>query len=283
MDISTRAARRRARRLALGAVLATGALATSASAALAAPTTTVTPHANLDPDATTTVTVRGSDFTAANGISPLGIYVAQTAIVDGQVVANAARARWVQSRGPTSNETLNPDGTFETTVEVSRTLTVGDTTVDCRVTPCAISTWRAHSLPTVDALYTSTLITFGPEAPTIEKPKIGRVSAAQRIGRSRTATVAILTCGSARCQISVPKAVRVKIGRARYRVRVLAPKTARAGQRVRVRVQLTKAAARALKHRRAKVRVRVAITANGTRTAKTVTATITGVRKAAKR
>jgi hypothetical protein len=94
------------------------------------------------------------------------------------------------------------------------------------------------------------------------------------VRRKRVATVARLRCGPARCAISVPKAVKVKIAGKRYRVAVRAPKRLAAKRRAKLRVKLTRAARKALAGRRAKVKIKVVVGADGRRTAKTIRVTL---------
>lgn len=108
-----------------------------------------------------------------------------------------------------------------------------------------------------------------PRAPTAKAAK-----GAVLVPRNRVATVGTVRCGSVRCAVSVPKAVKVKIAGKRYRVTVLAPKRLAAERGGKLRVKLTRAARRALAGRRAKVKFKVAVVADGRRTATTITSTL---------
>jgi len=237
------------------------------------PAAEVSPVTNLNRDGATTVTVRGSNFQT-------GTYVSVTAVVDGQLLADQANAKWVRRGGPTPDQTINADGSFETAVSVNPTFTSGDKTVDCRVTQCAISTWRQHSNPTVDTLYTTTPIAFAAAPivdPPVEQPKGPQASVtkvkAQLLGSKLGARVGFLTCKTD-CTVKAPKSVKVKIGKKKYTATVVVPKTGKAGKRFQVRVKLTKAAAKALAGRSAKVSVKVTLTADGMQETKTVSATV---------
>lgn len=242
------------------------------------PSVEVAPTTGLNPSGPTTVTVRGANFF-------VGSYVSVTAIVDGRVLGDQANARWMRANGPTPADRLNPDGTFTTTLTVNPTFKVGDVTIDCRVTRCAISTWRQHSNPTPATLFTSTPIAFAAQpadpgdTPKAVAPTTRRMRKVQRVKRNRTVAVGIVTCGSADCRIVAPRVVRVRIAKKRYRARVLAPRTVRAGARARVRIRLTKAGMRALRGRRANVRVNLRIVSDGKRVNRAVRAKIAGPQK----
>lgn len=249
------------------------------------PVATVSPTTGLNRDAATTVTVNGSNFAT-------GTYIALTATVNGQVLtAPQDSSRWVRRGGPTPAETLNADGTFATTVSVTPTFTSGTTTVDCRVTQCAIATWRQHSNPTPATLYTTTPIAFAaapivtppvrredPQVPAPKPPAFKPVKP-QGIAKNRTAKVAILTCGGVDCKVTVPRSVTFKIGKKRYRAAVTAPESVKAGRRAEVRVKLTKAAVKALKGRTAKLKVKITVVADGKSVVKTSSVTLRGAKK----
>lgn len=231
------------------------------------PKVEVTPTSGLSGDGPTTVTIRGSDFSS-------GTYVSQAAIINGQVVTpDQGSAKWIRRGAPTPDQALNADGTFTTTLTVTPTFPIGGgQTVDCRVTQCAIVTWRQHSNPTVAALYTNTPLAFNAATQPAPDASVTKVKV-QTLGKKRVARIGFVTC-KADCAISTPKTVKVKIGKKKYKVTVLAPKSAKAGKRFQVRVKLTKAAAKALAGRRAKVAVNVKLTANGQSETKKLSATI---------
>ncbi|MBB4663592.1 hypothetical protein [Conexibacter arvalis] len=235
------------------------------------PVAEVSPTSNLNRDGASTITVRGSGF-------PTGLYVSLTAVVDGQVITDRATARSVHRGGLTPEDLLNADGSFTTSLTINPTFTSGTTTVDCRVTQCAISTWRERTNPTVESLWTSAPISFAPETVPPPPPPNGPQATVtkvkvQLLGRKRVARVGFVTC-KVDCAVKAPKAVKVKIGKKRYTAAVIAPKNAKAGKRFQVRVRLTKAGAKALAGRRAKVAVNVKVTADGKTETKKVTATV---------
>lgn len=253
------------------------------------PKAEISPATELDRDAATTVTVRGSDFST-------GLYVSQTAIVDGQVAYDQAKAKWVRRGAPTPDQTLSDAGGFETTVQVTPTFTFNGQTVDCRVTQCAISTWRQHSNPTPAALYTTAPVTFKaapivippPEErrPTPDPrstPSIKVAAKAQGIAKNGTALIAALSCkGDAACSLAAPKTVTLKIGKKSYRLTVVAPKSLKGGKSARVYVKLPKQAIAGLTGRSAKVKVKLTLKSGATTATKTATVTVKG-RKAAKK
>lgn len=107
-----------------------------------------------------------------------------------------------------------------------------------------------------------------------DPPKVSGVTKPVTLGAGRIAKIATLRCGVTRCTVSTPKAVKVKIKRKRYSVKVLAPRSLSAGGSGGLRVQLSKAARKALAGRQTTVKVAVALTADGKKTTKTIKATL---------
>lgn len=111
----------------------------------AAPTVTATPATGLDPDGAT-VQVSGTGFDPA---SP-GIYVAFGALAEGQWWLDAGRfktTKWVRpgATPSASQDVLNPDGTFSTTLDVVAAYTdQSGEEIDCRVVQCYVVTMKAH-------------------------------------------------------------------------------------------------------------------------------------------
>lgn len=95
-----------------------------------------------------------------------------------------------------------------------------------------------------------------------------------KVSTKRLATVLSLTCGSAACTITVPKTVKVKVGRRTYTATVIAPKTLAPGKRGSVRVKLPAAAYRALRGRRTTAKVKVVLTAAGRKTTRTASVSL---------
>jgi hypothetical protein len=126
------------------ATIATALLAVAVAvpaAAEAAPAVAVDPSSDLPNWQRTTATVTGTGFPT----TPPGVYVAQTATVAGEVLTGGAK--WIRSGGPTADTTLQPDGSFETTLGLEPSFVDGAETVDCSEVECSVSTWTAHSAP----------------------------------------------------------------------------------------------------------------------------------------
>ena len=143
------------RRLARGgAVLTAAGLLTlglgTAPAFADGPTTGVTPTTGLNPDGQE-VTIHGSGFnpTANNGF---GIYVAFGPKGDDYATNAGAygATKWVHTGATPSatQDVMNSDGTFDTTLNVQATYTDGSgEEVNCLTTQCYIVTIAAHGVP----------------------------------------------------------------------------------------------------------------------------------------
>ncbi len=127
------------------------------------PSIRVQPSTDLDP-AGATVTVDGAGFDPADNTTGDGLYVAQSATVNGTRLYRAAT--WVRTTG--GAPALNADGTFTTTIDVVGTGDFSDggpgaptTRVDCTdpATPCSIVTRSAHD-GAVAAWSTAVALTF---------------------------------------------------------------------------------------------------------------------------
>lgn len=105
------------------------------------PAVAATPYSALDRGVAQTLDVTGAGFSTAG----MGVYVAQTATIAGEVFTGDSR--WIRPGGPTADVTLNPDGAFATEIEVASTFTDGEEVVDCTQVQCSISTWGAHTAP----------------------------------------------------------------------------------------------------------------------------------------
>ncbi|MDO8198399.1 hypothetical protein Q5424_09735 [Conexibacter sp. JD483] len=269
------------------------------------PSVQVSPATELNRDGATTVTINGQNYTG-------GTYVGLTATVDGRVLyGDQSTFHWVRSGGPTPAETLNADGTFTTTIAVTPTFVTEDgVTVDCRVTQCAISSWRQHTIPTPEALYTNTPLAFAAAVipppverrdetpvtpappvdrrdptptPTVVTPKGTSVKRAVTIAKNGTATVGTIAVGSQAATLA-PVKLTIKIGKKRYAASVVVPKKVAAGKKAAVKLKLSKKAIAALKGRSLKVTVKVKVTAGGKTTTITSKATLKGAAtKAAKK
>ena len=98
------------------------------------------------------------------------------------------------------------------------------------------------------------------------QPRIAKLAATRKVGRSRTIVAARLTCPLAggRCTVTAPRRVRIKIDGERFGVGVLAPKSLAPGSVVALKARLSKRAAAKLRGHTAKLRLRVVLsTADG--------------------
>lgn len=241
-----------------------------------APSATVTPTANL-PE-TQQVTITGSGFSPGEP----GVYVSQVAQVGDAIVfpppGGGATMQWVRPGGPTPDQTLDPDGSFETAVTVSRTFEDSKgATVDCSVVQCSVITWRAHSNPTSATLYTSAPLTFSSTVPTPPTPgpspgappsaKLTRQSQFKLGTKAKRLDFVTVRCGSASCQFQKPKRVAVTIGKQKLWLAVTGPKRAGADKVARFGVRVSTNAAKRLEGRKARVKFQIkARSDSGTRT-----------------
>lgn len=115
--------------------------------------------------------------------------------------------------------------------------------------------------------------------PQVPPSAVAAIAAGRRrvtVRRAGRVTVATVRCtGAAGCRVSVPASVRLRAGRARVALRVVAPKRIARGRRAVVRVTLTRAAVRTLAGRSATLRVPIAVRSGGRRATKTVSVTLT--------
>ena len=106
--------------------------------------------------------------------------------------------------------------------------------------------------------------------PVVAKPPVAKPAApsitwsrrARKISRSRTVTIATLSCPASvtrGCAVRVGKTVSVTIKRKTYTLTVTAPKAVKAGRRASVVVKLSRSAAKRLKDRTATVRLSIAL------------------------
>jgi len=146
----------------------------STDGAVSAPTVTVLPATGLDPDGAT-IEVSGTGFDPTEP----GIYVAFGPQDGGEWWTDAGRfqvAKWVHPGGSPSEsqDTLDSDGSFDTTLSVSAVYTDGNgDRVDCREVTCYVLTLRAHGLPD-RSQDTATPVSFG------TTPPVGSGGAAQQ-------------------------------------------------------------------------------------------------------
>ncbi|MFK3978933.1 HtaA domain-containing protein [Micromonospora sp. NPDC050397] len=132
-----------------GTVLDPVSLSLTPAGAPATPAVTVTPSTGLDPEQAT-VQVTGSGFNP-DGAGGNGIYVAFGPKNDTDYWVNARRyksVKWVNKNVTTpsaSQDRLNGDGTFGTTLAVAARYTDGNgNAVDCTTVQCYILTFAAH-------------------------------------------------------------------------------------------------------------------------------------------
>lgn len=139
----------------------------------------------------------------------------------------------------------------------------------------------APAIPAPTVILQTVLVTPPAPAPVVAAPRTTLTvrRQVQRVDGQRRATVATVACPKgARCRLTVPKAVTVRIAGKAYRVAVVAPKTIAGGKRATIRLRLSGGALRALRGRKAVVRVPTAAEANGLTTRRTVKARITARR-----
>jgi hypothetical protein len=228
------------------------------------PSATVTPTTDL-PE-TQQVIISGSAF---NPASP-GVYVSQVALVGGSIVTpppgGGDGMKWVRPGGPTPNQTLNPDGTFETSVTVSKTFKdPNGAIVDCATVQCSVVTWKAHTNPTSATLYTSAPLSFKapvtppPAIPPAEvKPSATKQKQEFKLGTNAAKLdIVSVQCGSAACSFQKPKKVAVKVGESKLWLTVTGPKQAGAGKVAKFGVRVNGSAAKQLKGKKVRVKFKV--------------------------
>ena len=233
------------------------------------PSAAVTPTTDLAE--TQQVTISGSGYSPG---SP-GVYVSQVAQVGDSIVTpppgGGGETQWVRPAGPTPEETLNPDGSFQTSIAVSRTFKdAGGATVDCTVVQCSVITWRAHSNPSSATLYTSAPLSFKPSVkttplaptplPTSEAPPSATVKQQDRFKlgtRARKLNFATVRCGSAACDFQKPKRAAVRLGKAKLWLTVTGPKHAAAGTDAGFGVRIDSKTAKRLAGHEARVKFEV--------------------------
>ncbi|MDO8188570.1 HtaA domain-containing protein [Conexibacter sp. JD483] len=135
------------------------------------------------------------------------------------------------------------------------------------------------------------------QQPPVQQPPVTRAPVAKAagtiaagakattVGKTGVAQVATLRCAAgARCTVTVPKRLTLKIAGKRYAATVSSPKAIAAGKRGVVTLKLSKKAAAKLAGRSVKVKLRVTVRASGARAVtKTVTVTLKGAKKQAKK
>jgi hypothetical protein len=111
----------------------------------------------------------------------------------------------------------------------------------------------------------------------VAKPKIAKLAATQKLGGSRLATIARLTCpaASGRCAVTAPRRVSIKIDGERFAATVLAPKSLAPGSVVPLKVRLPKQAAERLNGGEAKLRLRIVLSTDAAWSTQTIQVTLT--------
>jgi hypothetical protein len=224
----------------------------------------VTPTANLL--GTQQVAVSGSGYNPANP----GVYVSQVAQVGGSIVfpppGGGAGMQWVRPGGPTANETLNPDGSFATSLTVTRSFKDSKgATVDCAVVQCSVITWRAHSNPTPATIYTSAPLSFSPVVMPVTPPPSVAPSAPMKKQQLKLGTnaaklnILVVRCGSAACSFQKPKRAAVKLGDRKLWLKVTGPKRAAAGKNAKFGVRVKAGVAKRLAGKKARVKFKVQV------------------------
>jgi alpha-tubulin suppressor-like RCC1 family protein len=113
-----------------------------------------------------------------------------------------------------------------------------------------------------------------PVVPKAVAPSITWSSKVRRLSRTRTVTVATLSCPAtapAACRVVAPTTATFRIGRKSYALAVTAPRSVRAGRRGSVSVKLSRKAAGRLSGRTATVRIAVVLGATRKTTAQRIT------------
>lgn len=227
------------------------------------PVATVTPSTNLSE--TQLVSVSGSGYKPGNP----GVYVSQVALVGGAIVTpppgGGTTMQWVRPGAANPAETFNPDGSFATSVTVSRTFKdAKGTVVDCLAVQCSVITWRAHTNPTPGTLYTSTPLSFAQPAPVSPTPTVtppsGKVNqqAQFKLGtKAKRLTFATVRCGSASCQFQKPKRVALKIGQSKTWLTVTGPLSTKAEKTAKFGVQISRKAAKLLAGKKGRVKFKI--------------------------
>jgi alpha-tubulin suppressor-like RCC1 family protein len=114
--------------------------------------------------------------------------------------------------------------------------------------------------------------------PPVVKPVAPRITwstRARKLSRSRTVTIATLSCpatATKACAVKLAKTVKVTIKRKTYTLTVTAPKSVKAGRKVSVTVKLSRSAAKRLKDRTATVRLSIALGTTRTTVSQKITA-----------
>lgn len=209
---------------------------------------------------TTIVGVSGSGFP---GGSP-GFYVAQAALVNGEWLAAvrdtsgaASNMKWMRPNFPAADSRLNPDGSFETAISVVRNFNVDDgRTLDCAVIDCYVITWRAHTDPSRNTVFTSSPIVFDDAEAGVRAVGKARI----RLGRkARRIPVANIVCGADPCTVSSPKRAILRAGGKRYRLRVTAQSNLGAHKRAVVKLVVPGRVAKKLAGRKGRVKFTIAV------------------------
>lgn len=208
-----------------------------------------------------TVDVAGSGFPGG----PPGLYVAQAARIDGEWLTavrdtsgTAANMKFLMPNSPVPDMRLNPDGSFETAIKVVRNFKLENgNTVDCAVVDCYVITWRAHTNPGRNTVYTSSPIVFNDAATRVRavgKPRI-------QLGRkARSVAVAAVVCGADPCTVRSPKRAVVRVGGKRYGLPVVARRKVGAGRNAVVKLIVPGRVARALVGGNARVAFQLRVT-----------------------
>lgn len=227
-----------------------------------------------------------------------GHYVSQAAIVDGQVVTPPAgpaggtsATRYIRPNALDVNDRLNPDGSFNTVLGVTRKFTTSaGAEIDCAVATCVIATWRGHTDPTVATLYTSTSLTFQKDAPpppppVVDDPVKPKLNAGKkkrlRVGRkARALRVLAIRCGSEDCRIAKPKRTVLRVGKKKFGLRVVGPAKVGKGKRAIVKLRVPGRVAKALVGRKGRVAFRVVVRSDSGNDVVRVNKVLIGARKA---
>lgn len=115
-----------------------------------------------------------------------------------------------------------------------------------------------------------------PPTTTVKRaPKVQRKTGRLRVGRSRTVTVATVSCPDGPCRVVATKKAGVKIGGRTYRAPVITPSKLADGRSATVRIRLSTAAAKRLRGRTVTTKLRVVVSGPTRRTTVVVRPRIT--------
>ena len=116
-----------------------------------------------------------------------------------------------------------------------------------------------------------------PEQPAPAKPPVVTGMKQAKLSPAGKAKVASLFCAEGTCAVKAPKTVTVKIGKRKFKIKVVRPASIAAGKTAPLKIVLPKAAVKALGKRRLKAKIKVTITSsNGETVNRTINVKLRG-------